>query len=143
MQKQATFNLRNNQFTDAALAASRQVWLASLGAAAVTRDWAREEAGNTFRTLVKQGSAVETRAIRVLGDRIETSIATASSLWKQASRTVLTSVNSLGETALSALPMFKTPIAAKAPRSAKARKSTKTRATRAVRRVKRSTKKAK
>ena len=139
MQKQATFNLSNNQFTDAALAASRQVWLASLGAAAVTRDWAREEAGNTFRTLVKQGSAVETRAIRVLGDRIETSIATASSLWKQASRTVLTSVNSLGETALSALPVF----AAKAPRSVKARKSTKTRATRAVRRVKRSTKKAK
>jgi hypothetical protein len=143
MQKQATFNLSNNQFTDAALAASRQVWLAGLGAAAVTRDWAREEAGNTFRTLVKQGSAVETRAIRVLGDRIETSIATASSLWKQASRTVLTSVNALGETALSALPMFKIPVVAKAPRSAKARKSTKTRATRAVRRVKRSGKKAK
>jgi hypothetical protein len=39
--------------------------------------------------------------------------------------------------------MFKTPIAAKAPRRATARKSTKTRATRAVRRVKRSIKKAK
>jgi hypothetical protein len=143
MQKQATFNLSNNQFADSALAASRQVWLASLGAAAVTRDWALEEAGNTFRTLVKQGSAVETRAIRVLGDRIETSIATASSLWKQASRTVLTSVSTLGETALSALPMFKAPVTAKAVHGGKVRKSTKTRATRAVRRVKRSAKRAK
>jgi hypothetical protein len=143
MQKQATFSLSNNQFADSALAASRQVWLASLGAAAVTRDWALEEAGTTFRTLVKQGSAVETRAIRVLGNRIETSIATASSLWKQASKAVLTSVNTLGETARSALPILKAPVTAKAPRNAKARKSTKTRATRAVRRGRRSAKKAK
>jgi hypothetical protein len=143
MQKQATFNLGNNPFTDSAFAASRQVWLAGLGVAAVTRDWAREEAGKTFRALVKQGSAVESQAIRVLGDRIETSIATASSLWRQASRTVQTSVNTLSETALSALPMFKTPVTAKATHRAKIRKSAKTRAARAVRRVKRSSRKAK
>jgi hypothetical protein len=143
MQKQATFNLGNNPFTDAALAASRQVWLAGLGAAAVTRNWAREEAGDTFRTLVKQGSVVEKHAIRVLGERIETSVVTASSLWKQASRTVLTSVNALSEAASSALPLFKTPVAVKATRRAKVRKSTKARAVRAVRRVKRSSRKAK
>ena len=36
---------------DTVLAASRQVWLASLGAAVVTREWAQSEAGNVFRTL--------------------------------------------------------------------------------------------
>ena len=45
------------------IAASRQVWLASLGAAVVTRDWAQREAGSVFRTLVKEGTAVESKAI--------------------------------------------------------------------------------
>jgi hypothetical protein len=142
MQKQTTFSLSDNHFADAALVASRQVWLAGLGAAAITRDWARDEAGNAFRMLVKQGSAVEARAIRVLGDRIETSITTASSLLKQVSRTALTSVNTLGEAARSAVPMLMTRIAPKGV-PATARKSTKGRAMRAVRRVKRSPKKAK
>ena len=36
----------------AVLAAPRQIWLATLGAVAMTREWAEKEAGTLFRTLV-------------------------------------------------------------------------------------------
>src|SRR5271166_156721 len=49
---------------DVAFAASRQVWLAGLGAATMTRQWARNDAGEAFRILVKEGSTVEARARR-------------------------------------------------------------------------------
>ena len=58
--------------------APRQVWLASLGAAVVTRDWAQNEASTVFRTLVKEGTLVESRTIRIVGDRIESSVAVAN-----------------------------------------------------------------
>lgn len=132
MQKQMTFGNNGNPISDAAFAASRQVWLASLGAAAVTREWARTEAGKTFRTLVKHGSTVENRAIRVLGDRIETSIANATSIWKQTRATAMTTASKLAETANAALSQFKAPTAMrKAP--AKARKTVKAAKKRAVR----------
>ena len=67
----------------AMLAASRQVWLAGLGAAVVTRDWAEREAGRVFRTLVKEGTVVESRAIRLVGDRVETSLTRANAMWQQ------------------------------------------------------------
>ena len=44
------------------IAASRQVWLASLGAAVVTGEWAQKEAAPLFRTLVKEGTAIESRS---------------------------------------------------------------------------------
>jgi len=132
MQKQMTFGTNGNPISDAAFAASRQVWLASLGAAAVTREWARTEAGKTFRTLVKHGSTVENRAIRVLGDRIETSIANATSIWKQTRATAMTTASKIAETANAALSQFKAPTATrKAP--AKARKTVKAAKKRAVR----------
>ena len=53
------------------LNASRQVWLAGLGAAVVTREWAQSEAGNVFRSLVKEGTIVESRTIRMVGNRLE------------------------------------------------------------------------
>ena len=40
---------------ESALFASRQAWLAGLGAASISREWARHEAGNTFRALVQRG----------------------------------------------------------------------------------------
>ena len=83
-----TIQIRNNPVGDAVINASRQVWLASLGAAVVTRDWAQSEAGAVFRTLVKEGTAVESRTIRMVGDRIEDSFAMANSFWKQARTTV-------------------------------------------------------
>ena len=144
MQKQVTFGNNGNPISDAAFAASRQVWLAGLGAAAVTREWARTEAGKTFRTLVKHGSTVENRAIRVLGDRIETSVANATSIWKQTRATVMTTASTLAETATAALSQFKAPVVRrKAP--AKARKmvkATKKRAVRATRGKKRAARKA-
>ena len=133
--------LGSNPIADAAFAASRQVWLASLGAAAVTRDWARHEAGKTFRALVREGSAVEKQAIRMINDRVETSIATASSLWKQTRATALTTATTLAETASSALSKLNAPaVARSAP--AKATKRTKLAAKRAVRRTKRASRKA-
>jgi hypothetical protein len=81
------------------LAASRQVWLASLGAAVVTREWAQHEAGALFRTLVKEGTAVESRTFRKVGDRLEGSITMANSLWRSARGTVTTTVKQAADTA--------------------------------------------
>jgi len=75
-------------FGDTVRAASRQMWLAGLGAVAVTREWAGKEAGNAFRALVREGTAVESRAMRVVGRRIDTSVARADALWRQARDTV-------------------------------------------------------
>ena len=80
------------QFSEAAILASRQVWLAGLGAAVVTRDWVQHEAGTVFKTLVKEGTAVESRAIRLVGDSIETSVKRANGMWRQTRHTVETTV---------------------------------------------------
>ncbi|TMH32343.1 MAG: hypothetical protein E6H66_14180 [Betaproteobacteria bacterium] len=141
MQKQVT-RINNNPLADAAFAASRQVWLASLGAAALTRDWARDEAGRTFRALVKEGSAVEKQAIRVLSDRVETSIATATSLWKQTRATALTTANTLAETATSALSKFKAPVIVRSTPPVKTAKRARTNTKRVARRTKRASRKA-
>ena len=144
MQKQATFGIPSNPIAEAAFNASRQVWLAGLGAAAVTREWARTEAGKTFRTLVKEGSALETKAIRDLSERVETSVATATSLWRQTRATVVTAANTIAENASTALSKFKAPaIVRSAPAKArKAVKATKKSAARTTRRTKRATRKA-
>src|SRR5437016_9173381 len=141
MQKQVT-RINNNPLADAAFAASRQVWLASLGAAALPRDWARGEAGRTFRALVKEGSAVEKQAIRVLSDRVETSIATATSLWKQTRATALTTANTLAETATSALSKFKAPVIVRSTPPVKTAKRARTNTKRVARRTKRASRKA-
>jgi hypothetical protein len=86
MLKQAAGNINANRVADAALAASRQVWLAGLGAAVVTREWARNDAGHMFRALVREGSTVESRAIRVIGRRIESSVALATTAWSKLQR---------------------------------------------------------
>ena len=140
MQKQVTLGFNNNPLADAAFAASRQVWLAGLGAAALTRDWARHEAGRTFRALVKEGSVVEKQAIRILSDRVETSIAAATSLWKQTRATALTTANTLAETAASALSKISRPVATTSAAAVKPAK--RTRGKRIVRRVKRASRKA-
>jgi Poly(hydroxyalcanoate) granule associated protein (phasin) len=140
MQKQASFGIPSNPIAEAAINASRQMWLAGLGAAAVTRDWARTEAGKTFRTLVKEGSAVETKAIRDLSKRVETSVATASSLWRQTRATTMTAANTIAQNASAALSRFKAPVVVrKAP--AKARKAAKA-TKRSAGRTKRATHKA-
>jgi hypothetical protein len=144
MQKQATYGIASNPIAESAINASRQMWLAGLGAAAVTRDWARTEAGKTFRTLVKEGSAVETKAIRDVSKRVENSVATATSLWKQTRATAVTAANTFAQNASAALSKFKAPVMVRSA-PAKARKivkATKKSAQRTTRRVKRATRKA-
>ena len=145
MQKQANFGTYSNPVADAALAASRQVWLAGLGAAAYTREWARSEAGKTFRALVKEGSAVESQAMRVLSRRVESSVATAKALLRQTRATAMSTAGSLAQNASDALARFKAPVT-KRSAPPKARKTAKASAKRAVpgtrRRIKRAARKA-
>jgi hypothetical protein len=146
---------RNVPYGDAVLAASRQVWLASLGAAVVSREWAQNEAGNVLRTLVKEGTAVESKAIRMVGEGLEISFTRANDVWRQTRSTVEATVRQLADTAVTlaqkkiprALPkvrlpsMLKPSVPAKAKRSAKKAAGTK-RATKAVKRAKRTVKSA-
>ncbi len=121
-----TTNFYPLQFGEAALAASRQVWLAGLGATVVTRDWVQTEAGDMFKTLVKEGTVVESRAIRFVGDQIETSVTRANTVWKRTRRTVESSVKQAATAAVDfaqqvlpkSLPVFEFPVAVKAPKRA-------------------------
>ena len=83
----------------AVLAAPRQIWLATLGAAAVTREWAEKEAGTLFRTLVREGSTAETHAIRYLGHRVNTSVKAANTLARETRKGIDASVASLARAA--------------------------------------------
>jgi hypothetical protein len=86
---------------DTVFAASRQMWLAGLGAAAVTRDWAEKEAGDVLRTLVREGSAVESRAIRFVGERVDSSVTRANVLLRRTRATVESAVRIYADTAVS------------------------------------------
>jgi Poly(hydroxyalcanoate) granule associated protein (phasin) len=94
-----TFQHKTNRVGDTVFAASRQVWLAGLGAAAVTRDWAEQEATGVFRTLVKEGAAVESRAIRFVGNQVESSMTKANTVWKHTRTTVENVVRVYADTA--------------------------------------------
>jgi hypothetical protein len=120
-----------NALAESALFASRQAWLAGLGAASISREWARHEAGNTFRALVRKGSVVEKNAIHVVGGRVESSVATATSLWRVARATVLATANRLAATAASALPGLRLPAFAPTAAAPKPRKQVNSRAVKA------------
>ena len=107
MLKQAAATLGADRVADAARVATRQVWLAGLGAAMVARDWARNDAGDVFRALVKEGSAVEARAVRGIGRRVDSSIVVATTVWNRARDAAQATVNSLAATTAAALPRFK------------------------------------
>lgn len=139
---------RNLPIADTVRHASRQIWLAGLGAAALTRDWAESGAGPMFRSLVKEGTLVEARTIRVMGDRLETSYARANSVWRRARAVVQSGVREAADSAVAlvqkglprSLPQVKLPaMAAPAPARKAAKKATrmagaKTAATRTVKR---------
>ena len=138
MMKQTAGNISVNRIADAALGASRQVWLAGLGAAVVTREWVRKDAGHMFRALIKEGSTVESQAIRVLGRSIESSLALATTTWNRARDTARTTVGGLVESAGAALPAFKAPAAKRSRKKiAKKSSSAKARVSRKGRRAKR------
>jgi hypothetical protein len=151
----------SNPVGDVVINASRQFWLASLGAAVVTRDWAQAEAGSMFRTLVTEGTAVGSRTIRLVGDRLEDSFAMANTFWKQARTTVQATVKQAAGTAVTlvqnglprSLPKVTLPamLAADAPkarkraisakRSTKAKRAAKPRTVKRAKRAAKSTKK--
>ena len=95
--------------------ASRQVWLASLGAAVVTRDWAQSEAGNVFRSLVKEGTLVESRTIRMVGTRLESTISVANSMLRKARTAVRKTADNAVTIVQSNLPNVKLPAMFVAP----------------------------
>ena len=134
------FQQRANRVGDTVFAASRQMWLAGLGAAVVTRDWAEKEASGVFRTLVLKPMTPQN-----IGDQVESSVTKANVVLKRTRTAIGNVVRAYTDTAagiVQSLPKF-LPEAAKAPaqRHAKlARKST-TKAARSVgKRVKRATK---
>jgi hypothetical protein len=134
---------KNASVSDTILATSRQVWLAGLGAAVVTRDWAEKEAAHVLRTLVKEGTAVESRAIRFVGDQVESSVTTANAVWKKTRATVQTTVRTYADTAAAivrqSLPKSLPKIALKAP-AAPGAKAVRARRTKTVKRAKRAIK---
>ena len=147
-----TLQHKTNQVSGTVLMASRQVWLAGLGAAVVTRDWAEKEAGTVIRTLIKEGTAVESRAFRLVGDQIETSMTKANAIWKKTRVTVETTARAYADTAVAlvrqtlpkALPKVELPAMLKptAPKAKRARRIVKTRAAKTVKRAKRAVKAA-
>jgi polyhydroxyalkanoate synthesis regulator phasin len=122
MLKTTTISLQPRQISESMLAVSRQVWLASLGAAVVTREWAQKEASKTLDTLVREGTVVESRAIRFVGDQIEASMNRANGVWKQTRQTVESTIKQAAETTVAlaqqvlpkSLPMIAAPGFAKA-----------------------------
>jgi len=80
--------------------ASRQLWLAGLGAAVVTRDWAEKNGGRMLGTLVRQGTAVEARALRIVGTRVEQSVTSANRVIGQARATLREAVDAYAAPAL-------------------------------------------
>ena len=89
-----------NRISEAAMHASRQMWLASLGAAVVARDWVQRDAGGMFKNLVKEGTVIESRAIRFVGNRVENSVSLANSVWKDARRSVESTVKQAADAAV-------------------------------------------
>ena len=100
---------------DALLAASRQVWLAGLGAAVVTRNWAGKEARPLLRALVREGTVVESRAMRFVGERVQPSVVTANAVLRRTRATVQSVAKAYAGTAAglvrSALPRTRTALA--------------------------------
>ena len=149
-----TMQYKSNQMGNTVFVASRQVWLAGLGAAVVTRDWAEREAGQVFRTLVKEGTAVESKAFRIVGDQVESSMTRANVLWKKTRSTVETTVRAYADTAVTivrkslpkAFPKVALPAmlqSAPAAKSTRAKRAVKSRTAKTVKRVKRTVKAAK
>lgn len=145
--------LRTNSIYREAALAPRQMWLAGLGAAVVTRDWVQNEASPVFKSLVKHGTTVESRAIRLVGDRIETSMTRANSMWRKTRSTVEHTVRVYADKAVALaqqalpkslpeleLPFMKMPV--KAAPAKRATKSVRARAATVARKTKRGTKTA-
>jgi len=125
--------LKTNSIYREAAYAPRQVWLAGLGAAVITRDWVQNEANPVFKSLVKHGTTVESRAIRLMGDRIETSMTRANTLWHKTRSTVEHAVRVYADRAVTlaqqalpkSLPAIELPFMKAPVKAVRAKRSTK------------------
>jgi hypothetical protein len=79
----SNLTLQPNRISEAAIHASRQMWLASLGAAVVTLDWMQAAAGVVFKTLVKEGTVIERLARVKKSADFQTPVSFANSVWKE------------------------------------------------------------
>ena len=86
---------------DHLLAASRQVWLATLGAASVTREWAGREVGPAFRNLVAEGASVESKLMRRVGRRLEANVTRGTAILRDARRGLEASAQMVAQAAAS------------------------------------------
>lgn len=94
---------RSAELRQTALFVSREVWLAGLGAAALSRDWLKNEAGRAFSTLVREGKDVESRAVRLIGNRLEDTALRANTLWQHTRATLVTSARGIADDAAGAV----------------------------------------
>jgi hypothetical protein len=148
MSKQATRTLdfglaMDHRFTDTALAASRRVWLAGLGASLLARQWARDEARDTLRACVKRGSSVEAQVLRVVGIRINASLAAASSILRLSRKVAASTASALAEEIVKVLPEFMATKPVRRTAATRTRVATKSTKTRTRQRTSRTAKQAK
>src|SRR4051794_22698673 len=115
MLKQAMNDRNAQQLAEAALMASRQVWLAGLGAATLARRWASKDAVPFFHSLVKQGAVAESTVLHALNAEIGTSAVRAARIWNSTREAVSATVNTLAATAASVLPQANRAAKSRAP----------------------------
>jgi poly(hydroxyalkanoate) granule-associated protein len=78
MLKQTKTALTDRQLVNDVFKYTHEIWLAGLGAYGEVR----EQGSRTFASLVKTGTHVEARAIKVAGARIEQVVAETTRRWK-------------------------------------------------------------
>ncbi len=120
-------NARTQSAGDLVFAAYRQAWLAGIGAAAVARDWMQTGAAPMLRSLVKEGTLVESQALRA----VESSYAYAGARLRSARKQAAAAAKEVRvalPAAIARLPLpakfaqFANPAAAKPGKTARANK---------------------
>ncbi|MDE2002999.1 MAG: hypothetical protein KGJ25_05635 [Betaproteobacteria bacterium] len=79
-----TIRMTSPRAGDNVLAASRQAWLAMLGAASVTREWAGREVVPALRSLAAEGANVESKLLRRVGRRLQANVSRGSAILRHA-----------------------------------------------------------
>ena len=129
MEKQTMNDMNASRLADAAFAASRQVWLAGLGAAAVTRQWARTTRATPCARWSRK--ARPSRLRRFASRQRRRNIARDHELDLEPHRDqVRATVTALADTAVAALPKMKVPVRHQKAPVAKPRKAARSPASR-------------
>src|SRR5438477_6545370 len=84
MLKNAKEKLTDKELVNNMLKSTHEIWLAGLGAYGKAQD----EGSKAFASLVKTGTQVETRAIKVAGEKIEQVVADTTKRWNDVQSTL-------------------------------------------------------